>query len=246
MSVLLLRLEGPQQAYGTKSLFNIRDTNREPTKSAVLGMLCAAFGIDRSDVHALKNLRNNLTMGIRVDCEGVVEYDYHIAGGGELPADYICGNEIIKKGEYGVKRANGRGGKDSVETVVSNRYFISDASFLVGLESDDEKLLQQCETALKNPHWQIFLGRKSFLPSYPIVIGIFNNELKNILTTYPWEPWKNTNYQPKKPDVLRIVIEDINGEEFINDQPISYKKHNRKYKRRYYKTLLVNTKKLEE
>jgi len=141
MSVLLLRLEGPQQSYGINSKFNMRDTVRQPTKSAVLGILCAALGIDRKDLRKLSQLRENLSMGIRVDCEGVIEYDFHVSGGGTLPQNYIDGREIIKKNEYGVKKASGGKGGNSVGTVVSNRYFISDASFLVALESEDTELL---------------------------------------------------------------------------------------------------------
>ena len=41
MSVLLLRLAGPMQAWGDASRFTTRQTRTEPTKSGVLGLLAA-------------------------------------------------------------------------------------------------------------------------------------------------------------------------------------------------------------
>ena len=41
MAVLLLRLAAPLQAWGSNSKFIIRNTEREPTKSGVVGMLAA-------------------------------------------------------------------------------------------------------------------------------------------------------------------------------------------------------------
>ena len=42
MTVLLLRLAGPLQAWGVKSRFTIRATELAPTKSGIIGMLAAA------------------------------------------------------------------------------------------------------------------------------------------------------------------------------------------------------------
>ena len=48
MSVLLLRLSGPMQSWGIQSQFPDRDTGMEPSKSGVVGLLCAALGRGRS------------------------------------------------------------------------------------------------------------------------------------------------------------------------------------------------------
>lgn len=47
MSTLLLRLAAPLQAWGTESKFESRRTQREPSKSGVIGMLAAALGLRR-------------------------------------------------------------------------------------------------------------------------------------------------------------------------------------------------------
>lgn len=73
MSVLLLRLAGPMQAWGDSSRFNHRGTRREPTKSGVVGLLAAASGRRRTD--AIEDLAS-LGFGVRTDQIGKVERDF--------------------------------------------------------------------------------------------------------------------------------------------------------------------------
>lgn len=76
MTVLLLRLAAPLQAWGDHSRFRHRDTSRQPTKSGVLGLLAAACGRRRTDpIEDLLSLR----FGVRVDQPGVVLRDFHTA-----------------------------------------------------------------------------------------------------------------------------------------------------------------------
>ena len=49
MATLLLRLAAPLQSWGMDSKFETRKTNREPTKSGVVGLLAAALGIRRDE-----------------------------------------------------------------------------------------------------------------------------------------------------------------------------------------------------
>ena len=47
-NTLFLRLEGPLQSWGDQqSKFVIRRSGEAPTKSGVIGMLCAALGVSR-------------------------------------------------------------------------------------------------------------------------------------------------------------------------------------------------------
>lgn len=76
MSVLLLRLAGPLQSWGSASRFARRETNAEPTKSGVLGLLAAALGKRRTD--PIEELLG-LTFGVRVDQPGSIIQDFHTA-----------------------------------------------------------------------------------------------------------------------------------------------------------------------
>ena len=76
MATLLLRLAAPLQSWGSSSKFEIRTTEKMPTKSGVVGMLAAALGLRRdADLARL----NALTFGVRADREGEDITDFHMA-----------------------------------------------------------------------------------------------------------------------------------------------------------------------
>jgi CRISPR system Cascade subunit CasD len=178
----------------------MRDTGLEPSKSGVIGLLCAAFGIDREDDEGLRPLAS-LRMGVRVDREGSLQVDYHTA------QNVLMANGKIKN------------------TELSNRYYLANAVFLVGLESEDLALLERLQASLHKPVWALFLGRKSFTPSEPIPLedGLRNGEtLEQALMSYP---------SLRKPDKekLRVVLEDNGGPIVRTDQPISFSRERRKF-----------------
>jgi CRISPR system Cascade subunit CasD len=76
MSVLLMQLAGPLQAWGSSSRFARRSTEPAPTKSGVVGLLAAAQGRPRdADLTDLAALR----FGVRVDQPGTQLRDFHTA-----------------------------------------------------------------------------------------------------------------------------------------------------------------------
>lgn len=190
MPTLLLRLQGPMQSWGSTSRFDERDTQLEPSKSGVLGLICAALGRDRSE--SVDDLAA-LQMGVRVDREGVVLRDYQTATG------------IV----------NAAGKVDMKRTVVSPRYYLSDAAFLVGFEGE-RALLDQIHQALKTPHWPLSLGRKGCLPSPPVYLpdGVRDSALLEALRDYP-ELIKGAGLQ-----VRRLLLEATEGTVRL-DQPIA-------------------------
>src|SRR5690606_34005802 len=117
---------------GTTSRFDERDTQLEPSKSGVIGLICAALGRDRNEpVNDLAALR----MGVRVDQEGVLVRDYQTATGVVIAAN---------------------GKPDLGRTVVSPRFYLSDAVFLIGLEGD-RSVLENIHSALRRPVWPLSL-----------------------------------------------------------------------------------------
>lgn len=77
---LLIRLVAPMQSWGTRSQFDDRDSENEPTKSGVLGLCAAALGIDRHD--PIDHL-TRLQFGVRVDRAGQPRTDFHTADSGK-------------------------------------------------------------------------------------------------------------------------------------------------------------------
>ncbi|MDX3388362.1 type I-E CRISPR-associated protein Cas5/CasD, partial [Streptomyces niveiscabiei] len=75
-AVLLLRLAGPMQSWGSSARFARRGTENAPTKSGVLGLLAAAEGRPRdADLSDLAALR----FGVRIDQPGSRLRDFHTA-----------------------------------------------------------------------------------------------------------------------------------------------------------------------
>lgn len=76
MNTLLIRLSGPLQSWGVDSKFERRGTENMPTKSGLIGLVASALGRRRNEcVTDLHELR----FGVRVDREGTLLRDYHIA-----------------------------------------------------------------------------------------------------------------------------------------------------------------------
>lgn len=73
MTVLLLKLAGPLQSWGSGSRFTERGAQHEPTKSGVVGLLASALGRRRTEpVDDLAELR----FGVRIDQPGSFEDDF--------------------------------------------------------------------------------------------------------------------------------------------------------------------------
>ena len=194
MSVLLLRLAGPMQSWGVQSRFTVRDAGREPSKSGVVGLLCAALGRPRCDPVA--DLAA-LAMGVRVDLEGRLLVDYQAA-------------QDVLRAKGGTQR-----------TVISNRYYMADARFLVALAGPSLDLLRQLHQALQDPHWPLFLGRKAFVPAEPVWLadGLLPGvDLADALAEYRWLGTSGR----QRPETVRLVLEDPAGPEVRPDQPLSF------------------------
>lgn len=210
MDTLLLRFSGPMQSWGVQSRFSMRETGLEPSKSGVLGLICAAIGIPKEDEARLAQLAE-LRMGVRIDREGVLKVDYHTA-------------KDVLKAAGGIK-----------ETEPSHRYYLAGAVFLVGLEGGDRLLLDHIQNACSHPVWPLFLGRKAFVPSELVWLedGLRpDTSLEEALTTYP------VLCKTAPPDGrLRLVCEDPSGSTVRPDQPLSYL--NRRFASRWVKIQFI-------
>lgn len=76
MPVLLMRLAGPLQSWGSSSRFARRSTDPEPTKSGVIGLIAAARGVDRK---ASLDEFAGLRFGVRTDQPGRLLEDFQTA-----------------------------------------------------------------------------------------------------------------------------------------------------------------------
>jgi CRISPR system Cascade subunit CasD len=167
MATLLLRLAGPMQSWGTRSAFDDRDTERFPSKSGVIGLLCAALGRPRDA--PLEDLAS-LSMAARADRPGVVERDFQTAS--QVPT----------------ARALPDGSSPTPpRTVVSWRHYLADGIFLVGVEGELAQIEELYE-ALQRPCWPLCLGRKGYVPAAPVFLpdGLRMGDLRTEIRAYPW------------------------------------------------------------
>jgi CRISPR system Cascade subunit CasD len=216
MGVILLKLEGPMQSWGVGSRFIERMTESTPSKSGLIGLICSALGRPRDG--SVDDLAE-MEMAVRVDREGQITYDFHTT--------------------LDVLQADGKNRR----TVVSKRYYISDACFLAGLEHDNNTLLKQIINSLKTPRWPPFLGRKSFPASSPICLTnkALQEPLMKIIKHYPWQGRPQDN----PPNFLRLVYECGSNEgEPRLDVPISFRL--RRFRSRNVTTEFISFKELEQ
>ncbi|MFH1834216.1 MAG: type I-E CRISPR-associated protein Cas5/CasD, partial [bacterium] len=193
--------------------------------SGIVGLICAALGVARDDDDKVARLGVSLRMGVRVEREGVVSNDYHTAGGGRWPG----------RDKYGVVKADGA----AMDTVVSNRYYLADADFLVGLEGE-RGVLEGIAAALGDPHWPLYLGRKSFVPSRRVLESeaLLEDSLESALRSHPWRVPK----RGEPPSRLRLVLECSAEEGAARmDQPLSFQSNARRHGSRYVRISWVGT-----
>lgn len=204
MHTLLLRLVGPMQSWGTTSRFDQRDTGKEPSKSGVIGLVAAALGIDRENWTDLEPV-TRLSMGVRHDRPGVPRRDYQTAG--------CAATDTIVKADGSQAKGGG---------VVSQRFYIADAAFLVGLECEDRPLLERIHAALRDPFWPLALGRKSYVPSESIWVegGLQDIPLRDGMACWPWIVKRRT--WEEIPERLLVSFESEDGSGVLKmDQPLS-------------------------
>ena len=155
MSVLVLKLSGPCQSWGTGLKLRDHETDLMPSKSGVLGMIAAALGQRRdADPSALASLR----FGVRADAPGTLLRDFHKA--------------VIPSGEQ------------KGDTYIGNYYYLEDACFTAALEGD-RTLLEQYAEALRHPVFPPYLGRRCCIPDPGLVAGILEGTLESVLTGFP-------------------------------------------------------------
>lgn len=202
MKTILLKFAGPLQSWGTSSRFEIRETDKYPSKSAVIGMISACLGYLRSDDDKIKAL-NELGFAVRVDQPGTLLRDFHIA------KQYKADNSVK-------------------QTYVTNRYYLQDAIFVVAIGSNNSELIDEIVNALKNPYFQPFLGRRSLPVTADYFINVFERPIIDCLQQFPWQG-KSKN-EVKLLDFYADSKLIENGMRLLKqDSVISFSQKHRKY-----------------
>ncbi|WP_405814402.1 type I-E CRISPR-associated protein Cas5/CasD [Streptomyces sp. NBC_01390] len=228
MSGLLLRLAGPLQSWGERSAFApTRDTTSFPTRSALIGMFCAAQGRPRDADDDTLARHAELEFTVRIDRPGIRLIDYHTVGGGQ-PKHLTAATS---------------GGDHKGDAVITRRHYLADAVFTVAVSGPDDTITA-IATALHQPHWAPYLGRRSCVPDEPFLLRTaVDDPVRELLERVPlslpeagdqgrayrggdvpvdflWE----TYHQDQLPqDAVTLTVHDV---------PLSFAQHSRSHGKR--------------
>lgn len=146
-----------------------------------------------------------LKFGVRIDQPGILLRDYHTARQQE--------------------------GKSSF---VTERYYLADAVFLIGLEGE-KTILERLIYALQNPVFPLYLGRRSCPPVGPVVIGLRETTLRQAMEDEQWRAseWYKNKLSRKKAEIKLTLVRDAQDNEpgaFLRrDVPVSFDQRHRQY-----------------
>lgn len=178
---LLCTIYAPLASWGEIAVGEVRGSWDRPSRSAVLGLVAAALGIDRTDQEAHDALDRGYGVAVRLDVEGTTLSDYHTAQSvasaayrGRIPRTR---RELLASGE--------------LQTILSRRAYRQDASATIALwaRADARWSLDELASALRTPVFVPYAGRRANplgLPLHPVVVAAAT--LADALATRPPVP----------------------------------------------------------
>ena len=160
---LAFTLHAPLAAFGGVAVGERRSTWDRPGRSAVLGMVAAALGIDRIDEVAHQALHSGYGLAVRTDATGRLLADYHTA---QVPP--------AQRGRRHPTRAHELATR-GLSTILTRREYRTDALHTVALWERQlaPHPLMALRAALLRPAYVLYVGRKGCplgLPLGPMLI----------------------------------------------------------------------------
>ena len=194
---LILRLNGPMQAWGKHTFETFRPSELFPTRSGLVGLLGACLGIDRRATANLRALSDGFTFAVRVDA-GLFEprklTDFHT-----------------------IKNARGVQPGKWKEQEISRREYLCDARFTLALDvrADARYDAHAIREAVRQPHFTPFLGRRCCPLSAPLLddtVGhgglVEAEDLHMALAAVP--PHEGTVYSElERGAIARLTVRDV-------------------------------------
>jgi CRISPR system Cascade subunit CasD len=154
MNGFILHLQGPMMSFGDTGFGQLRDAGPGPSRSAVLGVIAAALGIERGGERLLE-LHRDIRVHTATVMSGTLAVDYHtIAVAGYAPHNpaYLRRQTV-----------------PSTNPVLTSRTYHMDAHFVALLTGANIELLAECRAALRRPVYTGYLGRRSCPPAIPLI-----------------------------------------------------------------------------
>ncbi|RKQ84263.1 type I-E CRISPR-associated protein Cas5/CasD [Brockia lithotrophica] len=164
MKALVLRLDAPMLSFGTTAIDHLGFTDYFPGTALLTGLIGNALGWEHRDFDKLQRLQERLRYAARWDIRPVRMVDYQTVDLGQ-PKMAEAGWTTRGKPEHRT------GGSAKKETHQRYRHYWTDGLMTVVLTllDEEEPDLNQIAQALRRPSRPLFLGRKSCLPSRPLL-----------------------------------------------------------------------------
>ncbi|MFE3029651.1 type I-E CRISPR-associated protein Cas5/CasD [Nocardia tengchongensis] len=200
-----------------------------------------------------------LRFGVRADRPGVLMRDYHTVGGGQFPIrprdllldgrrippaqlppesdrpspfgsfdvpDWYGAPKSIAPDSFGVLHANPALKRSGL---ITERWYLADAAFVAGIESDDRDLLVRLADRLDRPRRMVWLGRKNCPPAERLSHGVYEGKLEAVLADTALLP----NATQAQPYSWLEAGPNEPGTVPVQDQPVSFTSRNRAHIQRW-------------
>lgn len=180
---LIFRLYGPLASWGTTAVGEERPTADMPSRSALLGLLGAALGIERQAEKTLQSLQTSVCFGVKQVAAGTLLRDYHTA---QVPPQRSKVVHYSRQSELSAADLN---------TVLSKRDYYCDALWVVAVWviEDASFTLEQLKQALLRPVFPLYLGRKSCPVAAPLAPQIYKAHTLKEALNQPFEPFTRSH-----------------------------------------------------
>ncbi|MCI9887756.1 type I-E CRISPR-associated protein Cas5/CasD [Micrococcales bacterium 31B] len=131
--------------------------------------------------------------------------------------------------------------RDGKSMPLTDRFYLADARFTAYVESENDELIEGLSEALIRPTFPLYLGRRAFAPSAPVLLRAQQGGAMEAARSEPWRAstWhKNLWRYRARPHVeLRVQADaDVLGihgpTRVLDDFPLSFNMEHRRYRAR--------------
>jgi len=208
---LPLWLDAPLQSWGFASRFQRRTTGLFPTKSGVIGLVCAAMGLAKGSAQESEKLPQLAALVLTV-----WQFPRRAMPVRSEPL-------LVQRLEDFHTVLNTRRAKGGMnpDPVITRRQYLLEARFGMRL-TGSAVLLEEVAAALRDPSWGVWLGRKSCVPAAPLHLRppclSEADAWQALLSAAGLSSDTPSNQFPK----VEEVVDFIAGTDTFNDQPLSF------------------------
>ncbi len=163
----VMQLYGPMASWGEIAVGEIRGSSTRPSRSAIIGLIAAALGVERDHHDTMQLMVDAYRFAVQVDNQGTLIRDFHTW---QIPKRKRGMKWETRKEELEA---------DDISTGLSRRDYSCDAVYTVCLWSVVDNppfTMDAIKTAIERPRFPLYLGRKSCPPALPLAVKIVSAE----------------------------------------------------------------------